>query len=108
MRGKFREQKIRRSRERGKKEIERERKKNNAIMGRRREVKRKNAIEIEIKKKTRRIAVIKKRRLQANGKKVLRIKKIRDDVREREDRNSEIQTRERRRKREAGWRLEKF
>ena len=55
--------------------------------------------------------MIKKRRIQADVKKIMRIKKIRDDVREREDRNSEIQKREREkgeRKREAGWRFEKF
>ena len=35
-----------------------------------------------------------KRRIQAHGKKILRTKKVRDDVREREDRNSKIQNRE--------------
>ena len=52
--------------------------------------------------------MIKKRRLQIDRKKkILRIKKIRDDVGEREDQNSEIRERERcGRKREEGWRLE--
>ena len=36
-----------------------------------------------------------KRRIHAHGKKILRTKKVRDDVREREDRNSKIQNRER-------------
>ena len=39
--------------------------------------------------------MIKKRRIQADGKKILRITKLRDDIRERDDRNSEIQKRER-------------